>query len=249
MYNRDKLRLAANPYTPKDCPKEAIGNFAELRRMYLNIPKTGLLSDSLSLSLIHGYYASCTYMDAQLGIVTDALKSSGQFENTIIVLIGDHGWFLGEHGLWCKHANFHLALNAPMIIAAPQMAKNKISNSIIEFIDIFPTLCDLSEIERPKQLQGMSLKPVLKNPKRIVKNEAYSRYLGGETVITNNYAYTEWFSSKTEKVIARMLYDLRTDKNENINIADLKGNKAIAEQLHLKLIKNKRKNNIVYGIH
>lgn len=242
MYQRDKLKLADNPFAPQNCPKQALGNFAELRRMYLNIPKTGTLSDSLSLSLIHGYYASCSYMDAQLGIVLDTLESTGQMENTIIIFIGDHGWLLGEHGLWCKHANFHLALNAPMIIAAPGVRGNKSTDAIVEFVDIFPTLCELTGVNKPQQLQGVDLKPVLKNSHTNVKKEAYSRYIGGETVITKRFMYTEWFEPKTENTIARMLYDFTSDKAENFNIAENEQYKNVTHKLHRKLIENKRKN-------
>ena len=88
-------------------------------RNYANIPSEGPLDDETSRTLVHGYYACVSYVDAQIGRVLDELEHLGLKDNTIVVIWGDHGWQLGEHGLWCKHCNFENALHSPLIIRAP----------------------------------------------------------------------------------------------------------------------------------
>ena len=112
--------------------------------------------------MIHGYYAATSYMDAQLGRVLDELDRLELGDNTIIVLWGDHGWHLGDHGMWCKHTNYEQATRAPLIFAVPGLPKGQRIRDIVEFVDIYPTLCDLAGIERPAQLQGDSLAGVLR---------------------------------------------------------------------------------------
>ena len=107
MYNHDSIKLANNTHQPLNSPYiaiEAQHNSAELRKNYLGIPAEGLLDEKLSRDLIHGYYASVSYMDAMIGELIKGLEESGLRENTTIVLWSDHGYFLGEHGFWCKHS-------------------------------------------------------------------------------------------------------------------------------------------------
>ncbi|MHC4742749.1 MAG: sulfatase, partial [Planctomycetota bacterium] len=105
MYKREEIDLADNPFRPKGAPDAALHNWGELRS-YAGIPKKGPLSEDMARTLVHGYYACVSCTDAQIGRVLDELKRLGLDDNTIVVLWGDHGWNLGEHGLWCKHCNF-----------------------------------------------------------------------------------------------------------------------------------------------
>ena len=211
LYKRSEFRLPENYKTAPDAPREAIHNWGELRGQYGTVPKSGPVSDAMALELIHGYYASVSYVDAMIGKVLDALDSLEMRENTIIILWGDHGWQLGEHTLWCKHALFQTSLNAPLIISAPGYSGNQRSRSLVEFVDIFPTLCELSGIDPPSHLQGRSMKRLMNDPNSRFKIAAYSQYGSGRTVKTNSLSYTEWSSG------ARMLFDHTRDHDENTN--------------------------------
>lgn len=230
MYNEADMPLADNPYMPENAPKEAGHQWNELRGMYSGIPQEGPVSDELAKKLIHGYYACVSYTDAQIGKVLSELERLGLAENTIVVLWGDHGWHLGEHGLWCKHCNFDKVLNAPLIVKAPGKAKGAKTNTLVEFIDIFPTLCDLTGLELPAHLDGKSLEPVLQDPGKKHKEAVFSRYIDGESVITEEFLYTTWI--KDGKYISQMLYDHKNDPAENINVAERPDYKKVVEKMN-----------------
>jgi arylsulfatase A-like enzyme len=253
LYNRDEMPLAPFQEQAKNSPEIAYHSSGELRG-YSDIPpltsftdqKTGIgLPVEKQKELIHGYYASISYIDAQVGILLDALDSLGIAENTIIVLWGDHGWHLGDHDLWCKHTNFEQATRAPLLISAPWIEPSK-SESLSEFIDIFPTLCDLAGVEIPEVLDGVSLLPLMKNPKASVKEYSVSQYnrtgnygnnnrlsyseeqYMGYSIRTKQFRYVLWIGDNyrsflpfDEKLIfARELYDYETDPDETINFAE-----------------------------
>ena len=139
MYDHDAIKLADNSFQPKNSPDiaiEAQHNSAEMRKNYLDIPEHGKLDDSLARNLIHGYYASVTYMDALIGELIKALDDLGLRENTTIVFWSDHGYFLGEHGFWCKHSTFEEAVKIPFIISSPNHIKNKTTASFTELVDV-----------------------------------------------------------------------------------------------------------------
>ena len=236
QYNADEIKLADNPLMPKDAPKEAAHTWGELRAYY-GIPKKGPVSDELARKLIHGYYACVSYTDAQIGKVLDELKKTGLDKNTIVVLWGDHGWHLGEHGLWCKHCNFDRVMNAPLMIKAPGKAKGAKTETLAEFIDIYPTLCDLAGLQKPKHLDGKSLVPVLNDPSTTHKDAVYSRYQEGESLITKDYLYTKWI--KDGEFVSEMLYDHKNDPQENINVVELPEYKEIVKKMS-RLIDEKR---------
>jgi membrane-anchored protein YejM (alkaline phosphatase superfamily) len=151
-------------------------------------------------------------------MVLDELRDCGLEENTIVVLWGDHGWNLGEHGLWCKHCNFNTSLNAPLIISVPGMTKGKKNNSITEFIDIYPTLCNLTGLALPSHLDGESLVGRLRKPEKTEDDFAVSKFNTGVTLIEKDLFYTEWLN-KNDSTLANMLYDHGTDTDENINLS------------------------------
>lgn len=229
LYDPDKINLPDNYYRPEKAPDAAIHNFGELRAYY-DVPPTGPVTEEMAKKLIHGYFACVSYTDAQIGRVLQALEKNGEAENTIVILWGDHGWNLGEHTLWCKHCNFKTSLQVPMILKAPGTKSNQQSAALTEFVDIFPTLCDLVDVPKPDQLQGTSFVPLLKNPDQPWKKAVFSQWIKGATVKTERYSYTEWTKDDGD-VYARMLYDHQTDPNENINIVDREGNRDIVRQL------------------
>jgi len=233
LYDPLQIGIAVNPETPSDVPRQAIHNWGELRNYY-SIPEKGPLSDSAANKLRHGYYACVSYTDAQVGLLLDELENCGLAENTIVVLWGDHGWNLGEHGLWCKHCNFNTSLNAPLMFRVPELTKGKINSSIAEFIDIYPTLCELAGLPLPSHLEGQSLVKRLKKPEKQEKDFAVSKFNNGITLIEDKMFYTEWID-KNDSVISRMLYDHASDQDENINISEEPRNADLVGALGVRL--------------
>ena len=236
MYDHDAIKLADNSFQPKNSPDIAIEaqyNSAEMRKNYLDIPENGKLDDSLARNLIHGYYASVTYMDALIGELIKALDDLGLRENTTIVFWSDHGYFLGEHGFWCKHSTFEEAVKIPFIISSPNHIKNKTTASFTELVDVYPTLCEIANIKAPTYLQGESLIPVLENPSTILKTEVYTRYKQGEAVIDKDFSYTEFYEG--EKYLGNMLYDNLNDYKQNTDISKLSSNELIVKKYRKKL--------------
>ena len=237
MYKRENIDLADNPFRPKGAPDAALHNWGELRG-YVDIPREGPLTDDMAKTLVHGYYASVSYTDTQIGKVLNELNRLGLRENTIVILWGDHGWNLGEHGLWCKHCNFETSLLSPIIISAPGISGDKQTDALTEYVDIFPSLCELSELPVPHHLEGTSFVPLLNDPNRPWKKAAFSRWIDGDSIRTDRYRYTDWTKRRRDRglvreqdIFARMLYDHKNDPMENVNIADLPENKELVTQL------------------
>jgi iduronate 2-sulfatase len=234
LYTPEEIELADNPFKPKGAPPEAMHDWGELRNMYGDTPKTGPVSDELAQRLVHGYYACVSYTDAQINKLLDTLEATGLAENTIIVLWGDHGFHLGEHGLWCKHANFDRTMNAPLIVKAPGIKGNVHTTAITEFIDIYPSLCELAGLPLPAHLDGESFVSELKEPDNHFKDYAYSRYHWGESIISDRYIYTEW-TRKSGQLYGRMLYDHATDPKENVNVSEDPEYKAVVNLMKSQL--------------
>lgn len=186
------------------------------------------LPDEECRQTIRAYYATVTFMDAQLGIVLDALERLGLAENTIIVFWGDHGWLLGEHGCWQKMHLFEESLRVPLIISAPsQKAPGQKSGRVAELLDVYPTLSDLCGLTAPKDLQGRSLRPLLNDPAAPFKKAAYSQVsrpgakkgdnaIMGYSVRTERWRYNEWGIDGKHGI---ELYDHDADPKEHKNLA------------------------------
>jgi choline-sulfatase len=228
LYDPAKIELAANPFPPKDAPPYTVVTGGELRTYY-GIP-SGPIPDDLARQLKHGYYAAISYMDAQMGHVLDELDQLGLKDNTIVVLWGDHGWKLGEHGGWCKHSNVENDTNAPLLISVPGLkTAGQKTESLAEFVDIYPTLAELCGLPLPDHLAGRSLVPMLRDPKAVVKSAALSQYprayegqqLMGYTMRTDRYRLTRWLQRDDHsQVKAVELYDEQNDPQENVNLAN-----------------------------
>ena len=237
LYSRDDIDLADNPFRPEGAPDETLHNWVELRR-YHDIPQEGPLSDDMARTLVHGYYACVSYTDAQIGRVLAELDRLDLRDSTIVALWGDHGWHLGEHGLWCKHCNFENVLHAPLIVRAPGINGGVRTDALTEFVDIYPSLAELAGLTPPEHLQGSSFVPLMENPERPWKKAAFSRYFDGDSVRTDRYRYTEWTeehmppgSALETRFAARMLYDHDTDPQENVNISEQPESRETVEEL------------------
>ena len=236
LYDPAKIQLAPNPYHAEDSPEYALTSSGELRN-YFGIPAKGPMPDSLARQLKHGYYASISYTDAQIGKVLDELERQNLTKNTIVVLWGDHGWKLGEHGEWAKHSNVENDTNGALVIAAPGMkAAGKHSKALVEFVDVFPTLADLAGLSLPSHLEGVSFKPLLDQPDLKWKSAAFSQYPRakrmGYSMRTEQYRFTVWVQKDNhEQVDFVELYDHTADPQENTNIAHRPANAELVKQL------------------
>jgi arylsulfatase A-like enzyme len=233
IYDRKSIPRADNPFTPKDAPLESIHNSFELR-VYKDIPDSGTIGDSIATTLKHGYYACVSYVDALVGDLLTEVQRLGLADNTIIVLWGDNGYQLGEHALWCKHCNYETSLNVPLIIRMPGMPSRGNVASLVECVDVYPTLCELTRLSVPAHLQGDSFALLLEGKKEKTKEEVFCRFQKGESIRTDRYLLTE-FAGNDGKPVARMLFDHQVDPQENNNVAGAKQYTGIAEELSRKL--------------
>ncbi len=229
LYNPEDIELADNHYIPKDAPRDAWFNFPELRS-YNNIANDSIpIPLDQARKLRHGYYACVSFIDAQVGMVIDKLKELNLYDNTIIVLWGDHGWNLGEHSLWTKMSCFKNALQSALIIKSPKIKGGMVTKALASYVDIYPTVTEMAGLDRPQHLVGKSLVPVLKNPESEVNSYVFARWQNAETIKNNRYAYTQYYN-KSGIVKDSMLYDHQKDPDENINRAyDPKHNGMIKE--------------------
>ena len=230
LYDPEKIRLATNDSMPDHAPQESWHNYGELRS-YTNIPNDTLpIRDEKALQLRHGYYASVSFIDAQIGKIIDKLKALGLYENTHIVLWGDHGWSLGEHTLWCKQSCFTQANHAPLIVKRAGDTKGKSTKSLVSFIDIYPTLCELSGLPKPIHTSGESFVSVLDDPQQEINEYIFWRWQNGETVKSPDFMLTRYTNEIGDKV-SYMLYDHNADFEESENIIEKPEYKQAAQQM------------------
>jgi iduronate 2-sulfatase len=223
LYNPNDFELAKFRTPPQGAPRYAPTNWGELRQ-YRDMPEAGQLTTDQERKLIHGYHAAVSYMDAQLGRVLDALDQNNLARNTIIVLWGDHGWHLGDHGMWCKHSNYEQAARIPLIVAAPGAAAGEKSAALVESVDIYPTVCELAGLAGPKGLDGASFAAKLKQPAapgKLAVFHVYPRGMRiGRAVRTDRYRLVEWkVPGQPAETAALELYDYETDPAETTNVA------------------------------
>ena len=237
MYDEDKIQLASfrtKSKNPVDIAYKGgweINTYKAPGIEYIeNDEGLLILPDDIQRKLIHGYYAATSYIDAQIGIVLEKLKEKGFDKNTVIVLWGDHGFHLGDHSQWTKHTNFEQSTRSPLLIKDPRVNKTVKVNTPTEFIDVFPTLCELAEIETPEVLDGISLKPQLMGEQTTSKIFAVSQYprrgnIMGYSFRTKRHRYTVWVNNKKssepiyiEDIYAEELYDYNNDPLETENI-------------------------------
>jgi iduronate 2-sulfatase len=270
LYKRADMPIAPYQEKSKNGVDMAYHSGSELQ-LYSDIPSLLSFTDQkdfgLSLplekqrELIHGYYAAISYTDALVGTLLNTLDSLGLSKNTIVVLWGDHGWHLGDHNLWCKHTNFEQATHAPLIISSPGMPSST-SYSSTEFVDVFPTLCELSHIPVPSNLNGKSLVPLMKDKSASVKEFSVSQYprssiksetgrLGyvatnymGYSIRSKQYRYTIWMKDNYRStqpfdgklVVATELYDYKNDPLETVNVVNEKKYAPISKKMNKQIL-------------
>lgn len=215
----DDLDIDPRPLPPPaGAPGRALHNWGELRS-YPDIPRNGDVTDAKASELIHGYYAAVSFVDAQIGLVLDALEEAGLAENTIVIVWGDHGWSLREHSLWAKHSSFDVAMRSPLIMRHPgNSGAGSRVEALTQFVDIYPTLCELAELPLPDHLQGESFADCL-DGNCDGRDTIYARYRDQDIIKTDSFLYTEWYNNQG-RVIDRMLYNHAEDPRETVNVAE-----------------------------
>lgn len=227
MYDPVKIKLAPNPFPPTGVTPYTIRNFGKLGNFY-GMPKgNNPVSDEQARHLIHGYYACVSFLDAQIGRLMEELDRFRLKDKTIVVLWGDNGFKLGEHGNWGKQTNFEIDTRVPLIVSAPGMkSAGKHTNALVESVDIYPTLCELCGLDLPAQpMEGIGFVPLLEKTDHPWKKAAFSLHPGGQNMMgrairTDRFRYIEWTNLKKGKILARELYDHETDPGENVNVVD-----------------------------
>lgn len=224
LYQRDQFPLAEHPGGIANDSGYSLHDGTELRG-YDGIPESGDIPDDLQREAIHGYYACVSYVDTQIGLLLDELDALGLAENTTIVLWGDHGFHLGDHGMWGKHSTLEQAAHVPFLIkpAGGSATARPSTTSPVELTDIFPTLCEITKVDLPDGLSGRSLMPLIRGEEDHVRDGAItvfkSRGSIGYSYRTEQYRYTEWIN-KSNKVAATELYDYEKDPLETKNLID-----------------------------
>lgn len=228
LYSPENLPMPVFEHDAANAPRVATKRGGEIDQFKPIPAGQHGYTDELTRKLIHGYYASMSYMDAQLGRVMDELERLNMLENTIIILWGDHGWHLGDHGYWTKHTNYEQANRIPLIVVAPGVTEpGSASDQLIETVDIYPTLAELTGLEipqGPQPIDGLSMVPVLKDPELRVRDHAYHAYPHGgyigRAIRTQRYRLVEWKNWDNPSDVMYELYDYRKDPHETKNIAD-----------------------------
>ena len=245
LYDADKITIPEKD-APEGSPEFAINNSGELLCCYYQFDSMPV-SDDVARNLIHGYYAAVSYIDHEIGRLFNALEELGLAENTIIVIWGDHGWKLGNYGQWCKHTAYEYDARTTLLFKIPWInPDNHISTSLVELLDVYPTLCEEAGLPVPEHVQGVSLSPILKDPSISVKDFALSQWPKGDimgySLRTDDYRYVSWqYKMNPDSVVALELFDHKADPGETINVASLPENEDIVQKLSLKLqsVRNK----------
>ncbi|MDE3741023.1 sulfatase [Maribacter polysaccharolyticus] len=258
LYPEGSISPAANPKLPENAPIMSANSNYELRAYHnpyeIGRPEDDPLPAEYAATLKRGYYASVSFIDACVGKLIEGLKERGLYENTIIVLWGDHGWKLGDHNGWGKMTNFYIDTHVPLIIKQANQNEGKQIEALSELVDIFPTLCDLAEVHKADYFQGTSLTPLFNNPDLEWKDAVFTQFRRrarvskdgkeymGYSMQTKQYHYIEWYHWDNETKVkgtfaASELYDHSVDPNETLNIVDRPDKKELVQRLSERLSK------------
>jgi len=220
LYERDRIPISENPNLPENIHLKSLHESGEFNQYALGEEKAGLsasVSDAYAKKLRHGYLAAISYIDTQVGKLLKELKALDMDKNTIVVIWGDHGWHLGDQRVWGKHTLFENALKSTLIIKSPNSNfQNKNVETVVESVDIYPTLMDLCDIPLKHKIDGKSFVLHMEGAKQKTGEVAYSYFKNGISMRTQQYRITKYFRS--EKPIIE-LYDHSNDAQEAKNIA------------------------------
>jgi arylsulfatase A-like enzyme len=220
LYDRSSIPIASDPFIPQNVHPKSVGKMGEFYNYKLSDEKPTLdqaVSDDYARKLIHGYYASISYIDHLIGQLLAELKSLDLDKNTMIVLWGDHGWHLGNDRKWGKHSLFERSLKSALIVKLPgRQNKLRQINAIVESVDLYPTLLDYCGISPPYDMDGKSLLGLIQSGKSNKINQAFGFWKDGISIRTDSYRLTKFYREEEPKI---ELYDHLVDPEENRNIA------------------------------
>ncbi len=231
MIDADKIELASYQEKPVNGPDFSWDHWPELRA-YSGIPEEGPLTADMQRELIHGYYACAAYIDAQIAKLLGKIEALGLENDTIIVLLSDHGWHLGDHGQWSKHTNYEQATHVPLIIVSPGISGGKETTQPVGLIDVYPTVCQLAGLSIPSQLDGLSLVPFMQVPDSTTRKYVMSQYPRwnkvGYAMRTLRFRFIAWYETDnvdrsangTQDPLQIELYDYAEDPLETRNLAE-----------------------------
>ncbi|NQV23657.1 MAG: sulfatase [Rhodopirellula sp.] len=250
LYEPGKISMPNPLAAPTDVPDIAMHESREIRGYGLTPKDRPFTADEIR-HYRHGYFASISFMDAQIGEILDALDDSGQADDTIVVFTSDHGFHIGEHTLWGKTSNFELDARVPLIIASPRhrSGQGQRTSSLAELVDLYPTLAELAGItdDLSKRLEGVSLAPVVADPEASIKDAAFTQHqqpfygsaknwkAWGYSMRTDRWRYTEWRAISDGSVMAQELYDHDNDSKETRNVAAIAEFEEVVQQLASRL--------------
>lgn len=203
-------------------PVEPPGHVSSIPRAALTYDPALPVPPERAREVIAAYNACVTFVDAQVGLIMESLDRNRLWDNTIVVFMGDHGYHLGEHGMWHKRSLFEESARAPLIVAGPGIESNAVAPSPVEFLNLYPTLLEMAGMDPPSKLQGISMAPLLKNPQTAWDHPAFTQIdreeegFRGRSVRTERWRYTEWDQGRK----GRQLYDHNADPGEFVNLAD-----------------------------
>lgn len=234
LYKREDVPPISPAQRPRNAPDLAFHVSHELMGLPPDYSPMRTINEETKRELRHGYYANISFADAQTGKVLDELERLGLEKDTVVVMAVDHGFQVGEHGSWGKMTLYHLDARVPLIIAGPGVAKGGTkTQSLAESIDIYPTLAELCGLPSPDGIDGVSLKPVLQDPRACVNSGALTQHprpalywetqkepsVMGYALHTDRWCYTEWRDFPTGRVVGQELYDFHSDPEETVNLA------------------------------
>lgn len=249
MYDAEKLPMLTNEQMPEGAPPYALHNNSEVSHYVdmIRMPRPwddNEVDKDAARRLVHGYYACVSYVDAQVGRLLKTLDEEGLADNTIVVLWSDHGWKLGDYRGWGKMTNYEIDTRVPFIISSPDMKETagKSTESLVELLDIYPTLCSLTGIATPDFVDGKSLVPILRDVDAEVHQAAVSQYYRrhegsqymGYSLRTDDYRYTEWRDFETGEVKDRELYEHSGETDSHLGRRETKNISATAKPELLK---------------
>lgn len=255
LYDRNEVDLADNPFFPEDAVAgSGLCDFVHygdptIAETYSDLGRYRdddfpVLDEAKQRECVHGYWASVSFVDAQIGRVLQALETHGLDDSTAVVLWGDNGWHLGEHKLWSKVTPFEESTRVPLLIRAPGLTGNDdtppATASLAELLDIYPTCCDLLGLPTPDHVEGRSLRPVLTDPDAEIHDAVYSRCQDARTIRTPRWRLTHYAGSEHGVPLFpgrgdTELFDLHHDPQENINLARHEASSDTLRQLRAQL--------------
>lgn len=213
LYDRDAIEIASNRFTPRNAPKQLRPSHEIL---YYSERGLKYNSDDFHRVARHGYYACVSYVDHLVGELLGEVDRLGLRDETVVVLMGDHGWLLGEHNFWAKSVTLTDALRTVLVIRVPGVTIGAKTDAIVELVDLYPTLCEVAGLPVPDHVEGTSMVPVLQDPTKPWKDAAFATDGKGTTVVTRDYVYTQYAAEDPRQ---EMLFDLKDDPHENVNCA------------------------------